>query len=124
MAIREYQAKDCKELTIMQLCKKITAYIQEGDYAFLARDNALCRVSEQDIRRVLGEYGGSVTSIPDEAFHNNAYYVIPYKDGTGYHVDLDLRIDGSRSDLTLQLEIYVDENQKICGYQIFDLLVM
>lgn len=124
MAIREYQAEDYKELMIMQLCRKIAAYIQEGDYASLARDNALCRVSEQDIRRVLGEYGGSVTTIPDEAFHGNAYYVIPYKDGTGYRVDLDLWIDGDRSDLTLQVEINVDENQKICGYRIFDLLVM
>ena len=124
MAIQEYQAEDSKELMIMQLCRKITAYIQEGDYASLAWDNALCRVSEQDIRRVLGEYGGSVTTIPDEAFHSNAYYVIPYRDGTGYHIDLDLWIDGDRSDLTLQVEVNMDENQKICGYRIFDLLVM
>lgn len=124
MAIREYQTEDCKELMIMQLCKKVAAYIQEGDYASLARDNALCRVSEQDIRRVLGEYGGSVTTIPDEAFQSNAYDVITYNDGSGYRVVLDLWIDSCRSDLTLQVEINVDENQKICGYRIFDLLVM
>ena len=124
MAIRECQTEDCNELKIMQLCRKITAYIQEGDYISLARDNALCRVSEQDIRRVLGEYGGSVTTIPEEVFHSNAFYVIPYKDGSGYHVDLDLWIDGDRSDLTLQVEINLDENHEICGYHILDLLVM
>ncbi|MDE5894046.1 MAG: hypothetical protein K2H45_14100 [Acetatifactor sp.] len=122
--MREYQIEDCKELMIMQLCRKVTTYIQESDYASLARDNALCRVSEQDIRRVLGEYGGSVTAIPDEAFHSDAYHVIPYKDGTGYHVDLDLWIDGHWSDLTLQVEVNVDENREICGYRILDLLVM
>lgn len=109
---------------IVQLCKRITACIQEGDYGSLARDHALCRVSEQDIRRVLGEYGGSVTSIPEEAFHSSAYTVYTYKDGTGYHVDLDLWIDEKQSDLTLQVEINVDENQEIRGYHILDLLVM
>lgn len=109
---------------VMQLCRKIVEYIQEGDYASLVRDHALCRVSEQDIRRVLGEYGGSVTAIPKEAFHSNAYDVYTYRDGSGYHVDLDLWIDGGRSDLTLQVEINVDEHNEICDYHILDLLVM
>lgn len=42
---------------IMQLCKRITAYIQEGDYGSLAREYVLRRVSELDIRRVLGSTG-------------------------------------------------------------------
>lgn len=125
MTIRECQTEDYNELKIMQLCRKIAANIQKGDYISLARDNALCRVSEQDIRRVLGEYGGSVTMIPEEAFYNSdAFHVIAYRDGSGYHVDLDLWIDGDRSDLTLQVEINVDENHKICGYHILDILVM
>jgi hypothetical protein len=109
---------------IMQLCKRITAYIQKGDYGSLAREYVLRRVSELDIRRVLGEYGGSVTAIPEEAFHSDAYHVVTYKDGSGYHVDLDLWIDGSRSDLTLQVEVNMDENREICGFHILDLLVM
>ncbi len=109
---------------IMQLCKRITAYIQEGDYGSLAREYVLRRVSELDIRRVLGEYGGSVTAIPEEAFHSDAYHVVTYKDGSGYHVDLDLWIDGGRGDLTLQVEVNMDENREISGFHILDLLVM
>lgn len=109
---------------IRQLCSKITACIQKGNYVSLAQDNALRRVSEQDIRRVLGEYGGSVTTIPEAAFHSNAYHVFTYRDGSGYCAELDLWIDGHRSDLTLKVEVNVDENHEISGYYVLDLLVM
>lgn len=109
---------------IMQLCQRTAEYIRMGDYASLVREHALCRVSEQDILRVLREYGGSVTRIPKEAFHSDAYQAYPYKDGSGYHVDLDLWIDGARSDLTLQVEVNIAANHEICGYHILDLLVM
>lgn len=47
-----------------------------------------------------------------------------YNDKSGMKIDLDLWIDGKRSDLTLQVEIKLDEGDRINSYRILDLLVM
>lgn len=106
---------------IYKICKEIVTCLQKEDYEFLKKQNALCRVSEEDIKRVLHEYGGSLSAIPDES---ETLYIYKYNDNSGLMVELDLWIDGKRSDLTLQIEIKFDENNKISSYMILDILVM
>jgi len=106
---------------VYEICKKIVMCLQNGDYDFLNKQNALCRVSEEDIKRVLHEYGGSLSTIPDGKENIEIY---KYNDNSGVKADLDLWIDGKRSDLTLQVEIKYDKDNGIAGYIILDILVM
>lgn len=103
------------------ICKEIVTCLQKEDYVFLKEHNALCRVSEGDIKRVLHQYGGCLSALPDE---KGLFRIYKYNDNSGLKVDLDLWIDGKRSDLTLQIEMKLDGYNKICGYMILDILVM
>ena len=106
---------------IYEICNKIVTCLQNEDYDFLNEHNALCRVSEEDIKRVIYEYGGHLSSIPNLADDMCMYM---YNDKSGMKIDLDLWIGGKRSDLTLQVEIKFDEDDRINSYRILDLLVM
>ena len=106
---------------VYEICKEIVTCLQNEDYQLLNEHNVLCRVSEEDIKRVIHEYGGCLSTIPDEA---NAFSIYKYNDNSGLKVDLDLWIDGKRSDLTLQIEIKFDKNRDISSYRILDILVM
>ena len=81
---------------IYEICEKIVTCLQHEDYHFLNEHNALCRVSEEDIKRVMHEYGGRLSSIPDLA---DAMYINKYNDKSGMKIDLDLWIDGKRRGL-------------------------
>lgn len=106
---------------VYKICKKVVTCLQNEDYDFLNKHNALCRVSEEDIKRVLHEYGGCLSAIPDE---EDILDIYKYNDHSGLKVDLDLWIDGKRSDLTLQIEIIFNKNNEISSYMILDILVM
>lgn len=106
------------------LCKKVVISLVEGNYSYLGQEDALSRVSEEDIRSVLENYGGVLSILPDEAFKINAFEVYKYDDNSGYKIDLDLWINNTRSDLTLQLDVKTDNHNKILSYRILDILVM
>ena len=106
---------------VYKICEKIVTCLQNEDYDILYKHNALCRVSEEDIKRVIYEYGGHLTPIPNI---RDVLDIYKYNDNTGMKVDLDLWINGKKSDLTLQIEIKNDNNNKIKSYMILDILVM
>jgi hypothetical protein len=109
---------------LVSLCKKVIKCLAEDNYNDLERENAFSRVSEKDIRRVLGNCGGAISLIPDEAFETNAFEVYKYNDNSGYKIELDLWINNTASDLTLQLDVKTDKCNKILSYKILDILVM
>jgi hypothetical protein len=111
-----------KELIV--LCKKVVKYLVEGAFDCLEQESALNRISEKDIRRVLENYGGSLSVLPDEAFKPDAFEVYKYNDNSGYKIDLDLWVNNSKSDLTLQLDVKIDGLNKVSSYSILDVLVM
>lgn len=91
---------------VYQICKLAMSCIASDDYKPLREENALTRVSEKDIKRVLKEYNPNETpSMPPEGYFEEAAYINTYTDRSGYHVDIDLWYGSGRSDLTLQLDI-------------------
>ena len=80
--------------------------IVSGNYEPLRKANALTRVSESDIKRVLAEYspGEAPVMQPDGYFEKTPYFNT-YTDGSGYHVGINLWYGSGESDLTLQLDI-------------------
>ena len=103
---------------IYEICKKIVMCLQNRDYDFLNKQTALCRVSEEDIKRC---YMNKETVFQQFQMENKVQI---YKDNLGLKVDLNLWIDRKRSDLTLQIEIKCDKDNCIAGYMILDILVM
>ena len=87
------------------------------------RSVMLSRVSESDIRRVLNEYNSneSIMIPPDDYYEK--IYINEYKDGSGYHVDIDLWYCNGRSDLTLQVDIQKKECNEL-SFKIDDLRVL
>lgn len=109
---------------LIDLCKTIVECLVYNNYELIEQANALSRVSKEDIKRVLREYGGTLSMIPDEAFSTEAFHINKYKNTLGYAIDLDLWINNCRSDLTLQLDIKTDENDQIVSYIVEDLHVL
>ncbi|MBD5101791.1 MAG: hypothetical protein HDT27_03680 [Subdoligranulum sp.] len=91
---------------IYRICKFAMGCIVHGDYALLEDCNAFTRVSEDDIRRVLKEYASDESPVmpPDAAFEETAY-IVAYRDGSGYHIDINFWYPSGESDLTLQLDV-------------------
>ncbi len=108
---------------ISEICKLSVACIVQNDYRPLEECNALTRVPEADIKRVLSEYDSDRQPVmPPDDYFEQAPYVIAYRDGSGWSVDIDLWYPSGRSDLTLQLDIR--KTQEGLKFIIDDLLVM
>ena len=91
---------------VYRICKLAMECIVSDSYEPLRKENALTRVSESDIKRVLAEYNPDESPVmPPDGYIEKAAYINTYTDGSGYHVDIDLWYSTGRSDLTLQLDI-------------------
>ena len=97
---------------IIQICKFAMACIVEDSYTFLEEQQALSRVSSKDIRRVLKEYSPREQPVmPPDSYFEESAYMGEYRDGSGWHVDINLWYPDGESDLTLQLDIRKRGNQ-------------
>ena len=97
---------------IVQICKMTIECIVSGRYGPLEERRALSRVSEQDIERALKEYSpGERPIMPPDSYLKEAADVYEYRDGSGWHVDINLWYPDGESDLTLQLDIRKRGNQ-------------
>lgn len=108
---------------IIHICKSAMACIVEGCYTFLEEQQALSRVSEQDIKRVLREYNPEELPVMPPDFHfEKSAYIGEYRDCSGWHVDINLWYPYGESDLTLQLDIRKHKSQLV--FMIDDLHVL
>ena len=97
---------------IYHICKLAMGCIVLGNYEPLRTENALTRVSESDIKKVLAEYNPSERPVmPPDGYFEKAAYINTYTDGSGYHVDINLWYGTEESDLTLQLDIRKKDNR-------------
>ena len=108
---------------IIRICKHVIECIVNSDYGLLEEEGALSRVSENDIRRVLNEYNPNENIITPPDDYYKKIYINKYKDGSGYHVDIDLWYCSGRSDLTLQIDIRKKECNE-WSFKIDDLRVL
>ena len=119
---------------IISMCDFIVNAIIENNYDELQKLNIFTRTPQEDFIRALNEYmedanAKTITKIPKFVYHDtnyrNGFGIISYKDGSGWHIDLDLWMDGERSDLTLQLNALVDKSTgELCYFQIDDIHIL
>ena len=104
--------KNIEMTEIYRICKLAMECIVSDNYEPLRTENALTRVSERDIKRVLAEYNPSERPVmPPDGYFEKAAYINTYTDGSGYHVDINLWYEAGESDLTLQLDIRKKDNR-------------
>lgn len=108
---------------IIRICMHVVECIVHSNYDLLEEEGALSRVSERDIRRVLNEYNANENIIMPPDDYYKKIYINEYKDGSGYHVDIDLWYCSGRSDLTLQVDIQRKECNEL-SFTIDDLRVL
>lgn len=108
---------------ISEICKLAMECIVRDDYSPLEICNALKRVTEADIKRVLLEYDPDGQPVmPPDGYFEQVPCVIPYHDNSGWHVDIDFWYSSGQSDLTLLLDIRKRQGQ--LSFIIDDLRVM
>ena len=97
---------------VYHICKLAMECIIHDNYMLLEELNALTRVSESDIKRVLAEYNTDEAPVmPPDGYFEKSAYINTYADGSGYHVDINLWYESGESDLTLQLDIRKKDNR-------------
>ena len=97
---------------VYRICKLAMECIVSDNYEPLRKANALTRVSESDIKRVLAEYNPDESPVmPPNGYIEKAAYINTYTDESGYHVDINLWYEAGESDLTLQLDIRKKDNR-------------
>lgn len=76
---------------IKHICKLTMECIVSGNYEPLQTQNALTRVSESDIKRVLAEYAPAERPVmPPDGYFEKPPYLNTYTDGSGYLVGINL----------------------------------
>lgn len=98
--------------SVVEICRLAMRCIVQDDYKPLEVCNALTRTAQADIKRVLSEYDPSrLPVMPPDDYFEQAPCVIAYRDGSGWHVDIDFWYPSGQSDLTLQLDIRKKQGQ-------------
>ncbi len=80
------------------------------------------RVGLEDYKRVIEEYGGTLTSPPNDSF--SKANVIESPDSKTFVIEYYLWIDNIESDLSIVIEININESGEIESIEISDILVL
>lgn len=103
MAQDETTIPDVARPLIAALVRELAA----GNYGDLERDGRAGRLTAEDLRRVIADYGATLIPLPDDAFEvgGNAY-PIEGSDPPEWAIDQHLWTkEEGRSDLTLQVDV-------------------
>lgn len=111
------------ETNIKIAVKKIIEEIVNGDFNKLLSDGVLGKLSEDDIRNELLDYGGVVTYPPDDSY-DKFLQVTQIRDTEKYKAFYELWIDNERSDLTLICDIISTDGETVDSIEIDDVHVL
>ena len=103
---------------IKKIVKRVVQKLVNEEFESLYQDDYWKRCDVADIKRVLAEYGGTLTMPPEIAFDKMEIYAISKEKTT---LDCTLWNNGEESDLTLVCELKVVDGQ--IRYAVEDLLV-
>jgi hypothetical protein len=85
--------------------RELVERLASGDLAALAADGRIGRLTVEDLRRAISEYGRTLVPLPAEALAAISVYPLDAMPG-GFAVDVGMwTAEEGRSDLTLQLTV-------------------
>ena len=94
---------DCEAISLPGLIEEIEGFLELNELPYIDKFNIPC------------------TFNPQYEYHQLS--CIPYKDGSGFHMDYGLTTDGDLNDLTLQMEFIFTESGSLAA-RILDVHVM
>ena len=85
------------------IIKKIVELLSYEDYEAIVRNDYERRLTPEEIKIAIKEYGGDITLPPEENYNRMDVYQV--RDRDEVIIDFDLWIDNGKSDLTLTVRI-------------------
>lgn len=108
-------------LQIKSALQHIMRLLAEKEYTLIYAEDALKRITADELQLAIEEYGGNVTLPPEEAYDN--IYIYTHDDAENEcTVEMYVWINQEQSDLTLSCDLAVDG--KLFQYAINDILVL
>lgn len=108
---------------VIDILKKLVFDLVNGHYQKIFEDGRNGELTEEEIKRVISEYGGKLTNPPDDAYYSKALNIIEINENEKYHIEFDFWIDNERSDLSLICNV-IFENDKVKQIIIKDIHVL
>ncbi len=100
---------------IKQEVKKLVQLLVDGEYEKLEKMNKIGVLKANELEKGILQYGGALTLPPDEAFDEMDIFKLdnPGKYCEEYFIDIELWINGCKSDLTLSCEGTVNKKNEV-----------
>ena len=96
--------------------ERIVELLVKGDYKTLLKLDSNNKLTEDEIKRIILDYGGILTMPPKEAYDTVGIIEIDFQKEVLIH--FDLWIDNERSDLTLIYEfLKIDDHTYVFGIE-------
>ncbi len=86
--------------------REVETALMKRDYAGLSNKFRESRLSEEEIRSAIKNYGGTITRIPDEKLLKIPVIRISGTDPIKWAIDLDLWMDKKPTDLTVSIILH------------------
>lgn len=99
------------DMEIKNILKMLVIDLVNGNYSNLVKDGRIGRLTEDEIKNVIGNYRGQLTLPPEDAY--NQVQIYQENDSHQYAVDFDLWIDNYPSDLTLSATVSNDNKGNV-----------
>ncbi|MFC1790323.1 hypothetical protein ACFLZP_02465 [Patescibacteria group bacterium] len=93
--------------------REVERAIVKGKFKKISPNIANSRLTKQDIKKAIEEYGGRVTLVSDNAYDNLQPIEVRGSNPKVWAVDFDLWVEGKQSDLTLSLTVTNVKNKLI-----------
>lgn len=109
---------------VINALKELVNNLVKGNYPKLIQSGMIGRLSEDEVRTAIIEYGGTLTLPPDEAYESNALRIRKLTNYPEYAIALDLWIDGEQSDLSLTANVFVNDDGNVEKIEMDDIHVL
>ena len=102
---------------ITSAIKTIEDILISKNYSNLSSKKRTNRLSNEEVEKMIKNYGGSITERPSESLADLQVIKIEGNDFDTYHVDYDLYIDSKQSNLTLSLIVTNDNGDFVASIE-------
>ncbi len=104
---------------------KILVYdLVAGDFEELRKTGRMGRLSEEEVKTALLDYGGSLSLPPDSAYESAGFRMRKLQNYPEYSIAFELWIDGEQSDLSLTAIATVNDIGEVLKIEMDDVHVL
>lgn len=109
---------------IKNILKRLVTDIVNSRYSEIENRGENGRLSKRDIEHAIEDYPGCISQPPDAAYDDIYVYDIYDNKNQARKVEFDLWFDNVRSDLTLSVDVHIDQRSMKLAISIDDIHVL